>query len=131
MTHVSTHLMFQGDAIDALETYSTIFSDFIVESVERHDDEQGNPGGIKRATVSFAGHRLIVLGSPPVHEFDFTPSMSLFVDLDRKEVLEKIFAQLSEGGNVMMPLDDYGFSKRFGWVSDRFGVSWQLNLPNA
>jgi len=80
MTHVSTHLMFQGDAIDALETYSTIFSDFIVESVERHDDEQGNPGGIKRATVSFAGHRLIVLDSPPVHEFDFTPSMSLFVD---------------------------------------------------
>ena len=51
--------------------------------------------------------------------------------LDSEEALEAVFAQLSEGGKIMMPLDDYGFSKRFGWLSDRFGVSWQLNLPNA
>lgn len=132
MTRVSTHLMFQGNATDALDAYSTIFSDFTVESVERHgDDEQGKPGGIKQASVSFAGHMLIVIDSPPIHEFDFTPSMSLFVDLDSEEALETAFTRLSEGGNVMMPLGDYGFSKRFGWVSDRFGVSWQLNMPNV
>ena len=63
------------------------------------------------------------------HDFTFTPAMSLFVDCDNTEELERAFAALSEGGKVFMPLDDYGFSKRFGWCSDRFGVSWQLNLP--
>jgi predicted 3-demethylubiquinone-9 3-methyltransferase (glyoxalase superfamily) len=42
--------------------------------------------------------------------------------------LERVFAILSEGGEVLMPLDNYGFSQKFGWVNDRFGVSWQLNL---
>ncbi len=76
MTYVSTHLMFQGNATDALDTYSTVFSDFIVENIEKYgEDEQGKPGTIKQAYVSFAGHRLIVIDSPPVHEFEFTPSM--------------------------------------------------------
>ena len=122
--------MFQGNATDALDTYSTVFSDFIVEHIEKYgEDEQGKPGTIRQAHVSFAGHRLIVIDSPPVHEFDFTPSMSLFVDFESEEALEMAFAQLSADGKTMMPLNDYGFSKRFGWLSDKFGVSWQLNLP--
>lgn len=130
MTHVSTHLMFQGIANEALDTYSTVFSDFIVEGVTKYgNNEPGKPGTIKQALVSFAGHRLIVIDSPPVHKFDFTPSMSLFVDFKSEDVLESVFAKLSEDGEIMMPLDNYGFSKRFGWLSDRFGVSWQLNLP--
>ena len=131
MTPVFTHLMFQGNAVDALDTYSTVFSDFNVEKFEKYGEgEQGKPGTIKQAHVSFAGHRLIVIDSPPVHDFDFTPSMSLFVDFESKDALETAFAQLSEDGKTLMPLDNYGFSKRFGWLSDRFGVSWQLNLPN-
>ncbi len=126
--HVSTHLMFQGDAADALDAYAAIFPDFIVETVERPADDE--PAGVMRASVSFAGHRLIVIDSPPIHDFGFTPAISLFVDLDDAAVLNAAFARLSEGGEVMMPLGDYGFSRRFGWVSDRFGVSWQLNLPN-
>jgi predicted 3-demethylubiquinone-9 3-methyltransferase (glyoxalase superfamily) len=63
------------------------------------------------------------------HGFTFTPSLSLFVDCESEADLERIFAALSEGGGVLMPLGNYGFSRRFGWVNDRFGVSWQLNLP--
>ena len=66
--------------------------------------------------------------SPPVHDFTFTPSFSIFVDVASAEELDRLFAGLSEGGAVLMPLDEYGFSRRFGWVNDRFGVSWQLNL---
>ena len=40
-----------------------------------------------------------------------------------------VFAILSNGGHTLMPLANYGFSRRFGWLNDRFGVSWQLNLP--
>ena len=72
-----------------------------------------------------------MIDSPPVHDFDFTPSISLFVDFESDETLETAFAKLSETGKIMMPLDDYGFSKRFGWLSDKFGVSWQLNLPRV
>jgi uncharacterized glyoxalase superfamily protein PhnB len=50
------------------------------------------------------------------------------VEFDSLEDLERAFAALSEGGEVLMPLDNYGFSQKFGWVNDCFGVSWQLNL---
>ncbi len=54
--------------------------------------------------------------------------MSLFVDCDTADELRRVTSALSEGGEVLMPLGDYGFSREFAWVSDRFGVSWQLNL---
>jgi uncharacterized glyoxalase superfamily protein PhnB len=55
--------------------------------------------------------------------------MSLFVDFDSAAALDSAFAVLAESGTVLMPIADYGFSQRFGWCADRFGVSWQLNLP--
>jgi len=130
MTKVSTHLMFQGNGTAALDFYRSVFSDFSIEQIEKYgEDAQERAGTIKQAHISFAGHSLIVIDSPAVHEFDFTPSISLFVDFDDQNALETTFAHLSEGGTIMMPLDDYGFSTRFGWLADKFGVSWQLNLP--
>jgi predicted 3-demethylubiquinone-9 3-methyltransferase (glyoxalase superfamily) len=66
--------------------------------------------------------------SPAVHAFDFTPSMSIFVECDNEAELDRVFAALSDGGKTLMPLNNYGFSKKFGWCNDRFGVSWQINL---
>jgi predicted 3-demethylubiquinone-9 3-methyltransferase (glyoxalase superfamily) len=120
---VSTHLMFVGQASQALELYAATFPDFRVGKMERAPD-----GTVRRADVSFLGHALVVIDSPPVHAFTFTASMSLFVDFESKAELDAAFAGLSEGGQVFMPLDNYGFSERFGWCADRFGVSWQLNL---
>ena len=54
--------------------------------------------------------------------------MSLFVECESEAELDAAFERLSHDGQVFMPLDDYGFSKKFGWLQDRFGVSWQLNL---
>ena len=62
------------------------------------------------------------------HSFTFTPSISIFVECADEIEQQRAFTQLAEGGSVLMPLDNYGFSARFGWVNDRFGVSWQLNL---
>lgn len=130
MVKVKTHLMFQGDAEKAIELYSSVFSDFKVLSIDRYGDgEQVAAGPFKLAQVSFAGHELQVFDSPAVHDFSFTPSISLFIDFDEQEELENAFTQLSIEGKVMMPLDDYGFSKKFGCLADRYGVSWQLNLP--
>jgi len=67
--------------------------------------------------------------SPAPHNFTFTPAISLFVTCETEEELGRLYAALLEDGEVAMPLGEYGFSRRFGWVVDRFGVSWQLNLP--
>ena len=59
----------------------------------------------------------------------FTPAVSLWTDCDDTDELQRLFDRLGAGGRVFMPLDDYGFGRRFGWVGDRYGVTWQLNLP--
>lgn len=83
---------------------------------------------VMRAWSSAAGQSVMASDSPVKHAFDFTPSWSFFVECKSGEEQERLFAELSNSGEVLMPLSDYGFSKRFGWAADRFGVSWQLNL---
>ena len=100
--------MLQGNAAEALDTYLSIFSDFVVERVESHgEDENGDPDGVKQTFISFAGHKLIVLDSPPIHAFDFTPAMSLIVNFDSKEAPETAFVRLSEDGKIVMPINGY------------------------
>lgn len=127
---VRTHLMFQGDAVAALALYRDVFPEFdVVESQIHGENDPGPAGTLRMARALFAGHELLIIDSPPIHDFDFTPSVSLFVDFESEAALDDAFARLSDGGTVMMPLGDHGFSRRFGWLADRFGVSWQLNLP--
>ena len=126
----ATHLMFAGEASLALDLYSSTFPSFRVERVERYGPgEPGAGGSVKCAQASLDGHALIIIDSPVKRAFTFTPAISLFLDCDSREELDSAFTKLSGSGQVFMPPDNYGFSGRFGWCSDRFGVSWQLNLP--
>jgi predicted 3-demethylubiquinone-9 3-methyltransferase (glyoxalase superfamily) len=115
--------MFQGEAGPALDFYSATFLD--AEVVSRTDGEDGK---VQRAMLSLKGQQVMLFDSPPVHDFTFTPSFSFLIECEDEAELERLAAALPEGGKVMMPPGDYGFSRRFAWVSDRFGVSWQLNL---
>jgi uncharacterized protein (TIGR02246 family) len=126
---VTTQLMFEGRAEEAMRFYVSLFQGSVTRIERYGPGEPGKEGSIKRAEFTLAGHRLACIDSPIKHAFTFTPSMSLFVDCRDGAELERAFSQLSEGGAVLMPLDNYGFSTRFAWVQDRFGVSWQLNLP--
>ncbi len=120
---VSTFLMFQGQAEEALTFYTSLFPGSSLENVQREGTK------LSRATLRLAGQDFMVFDSPVKHAFTFTPAISLFVTCESDAEIEKLAAALAEGGGVMMPLGAYGFSKRFAWVADRFGVSWQLNLP--
>jgi len=124
-------LMFQGGhAEKAMNFYVSLFDDGEVLEVTRwQKGEQGAEGSIKLARLRAAGQSVLASDSPVKHAFDFTSSWSFFVDCLSDEEQRRLFAELSDGGGVLMPLDDYGFSKRFAWVTDRFGVSRQLNLP--
>jgi predicted 3-demethylubiquinone-9 3-methyltransferase (glyoxalase superfamily) len=87
----------------------------------------GAEGTVKLARFTLAGRELLCIDSPVKHGFTFTPAISLFVECEAE--LEAAFSRLSEGGDVLMPVGHYGFSTKFGWLTDRFGVSWQPNLP--
>jgi hypothetical protein len=62
------------------------------------------------------------------HGFTFTPAFSFFVDCESEEEIGRLSAALSDAGSVLMPLGECGCSRRCAWISDRYGVSWQLNL---
>lgn len=126
---ITTFLMFQGKAEQAMELYVSLFDNARIVERERYGaGEAGTEGSIKRAVIELCGQSLIVIDSPVPNDFDFTPSMSLFVACETEDELTDLFARLGENGEVMMPVDNYGFSRKFAWVKDRFGVSWQLNL---
>jgi predicted 3-demethylubiquinone-9 3-methyltransferase (glyoxalase superfamily) len=131
MTTARPFLMFQdGDAQAALDSYFATFPDSQMIRVERYAaGEAGAEGTIKVAVFTLCGREFMCSDSPIKHDFSFTPSSSTFVEFESEAELERTFGALSEGGQVLMPLDNYGFSRRFGWLNDRFGVSWQLNLP--
>lgn len=123
--------MFQdGSAQAALDLYVATLPESRVLRIERYGPGQAGPAGtIKVAVFILCGREFMCSDSPVKHDFSFTPATSTFVDFDSVPELEKAFTILSDGGKILMPLASYGFSERFGWVSDRFGVSWQLNLP--
>ena len=126
---VATLLMFDGVAEEAMNFYVSLFSGSKITQIERYaPGEQGAEGAVKRANFALGGYDLICFDSPVKHDFTFTPSISIFVECEDEAELGEAFEQLSAGGEVFMPVDNYGFSTRFGWVKDRFGVSWQLNL---
>jgi predicted 3-demethylubiquinone-9 3-methyltransferase (glyoxalase superfamily) len=127
---ITTHLMFEGVAEEAMNFYISLFAGSEIKQVERYGPgELGAESTVKIATFTLAGQDFICIDSPIKHAFTFTPSISLFVDCESEAELERVFTQLSAGGAVLMPVGDYGFSTKFGWATDRFGVSWQLNLP--
>lgn len=80
------------------------------------------------ARFELAGKEYRCIDSPPVHAFTFTPSTSSFIECDNEADIDRVYAALLEGGQALMGLGNYGFSRKYGWVNDRFGVSWQLNL---
>ena len=130
MTTARPFLMFQdGLAQAALDLYFSTFPDSRMVRVERYaQGEPGPVGTIKVAVFTLCEREFMCSDSPVKHSFSFTPASSTFVEFESITELERVFGILSEGGGVLMPLDNYGFSTRFGWVNDRFGVSWQLNF---
>lgn len=123
-------LMFQqGKATEAIDYYCATFPGARVEAMERFGaGEAGPEGTVKGARLVIAGQPLRIFDSPAPHGFGFTPSISFFVECTSDDELRGLAARLEEGGAALMPLGDYGFSRLFAWVNDRFGVSWQLNL---
>ena len=126
---ISTFLMFEEKAEEAMRFYVTLFKESVITAIEKYGaGEMGAEGSVKKASFTLAGHEMACIDSPTKHAFTFTPSTSLFVQCEDEVEFDRTFAALSEGGVALMPPGNYGFSTKFVWLNDRFGVSWQLNL---
>ncbi len=127
---IATFLTFQkGEAEQAMNFYIELFENSKINDLKRWGNEgPGKEGTIMHATFSLNGKPFMCSDSPAIHDWDFTPAVSNFVECKDESELKSLFTKLSENGKIMMPLNNYGFSKKFGFVEDRFGVSWQLNL---
>jgi predicted 3-demethylubiquinone-9 3-methyltransferase (glyoxalase superfamily) len=122
-------LMFEGRCEEAINFYvSLIPQSSVVDIVRYGPGQSGKEGSVMRATFSIGGQQVMCIDSPTKHAFAFTPSFSFFVECESEKQLDQFATSLGEGGQVLMPLGSYGFSRKFAWLSDRYGVSWQLNL---
>jgi len=137
----TTFLTFVGDqcgkAKEAIKFYTSIFPNSEIKSITKY--AEGEPGGtpelIKYGVFSLNGTEYMVSESNYKHAWSFSPGVSLFVSSKSEEEVQILFDKLSNGGQIMIPLDkyeegDYGFGKKFGWCEDKYGISWQVLLTD-
>ena len=126
------HLWFDREAREAATFYSSVFPDSSITNITTlHNTPSGDCD-----VVSFTvlGQQFMAISAGPL--FKFNPSISFMVnfdpsqDVDATTRIDAVWAKLTEGGKVLMPLDKYPFSERYGWVEDKFGLTWQLILTN-
>lgn len=124
MQKIIPHLWYNTEAKEAVLFYISLFdqSKLLDTTVI-----EGTPSG-DAEVVSFqlAGQQFTAISAGPY--FKFNPSISLMVACSTKEEVNAKWAALSDGGSELMPLDEYPFSKWYGWIQDRYGLSWQLML---
>lgn len=130
MQKIVPFLWFDGRSEEAANFYTSLFKNSKIKRINRYGEAgPGLKGTVMSVTFELEGQKFYALNGGP--EFTFTPAISFFVNCDTKEEMDRLWKKLSEGGMVLMELNKYSFSEKFGWTIDQFGVSWQLNLADA
>jgi predicted 3-demethylubiquinone-9 3-methyltransferase (glyoxalase superfamily) len=129
MQKITPFLWFDDQAEEAVSFYTSIFQNSKIGAVARYPEGAPGPAG-KVMTVEFkiAGYQFNALNGGP--EFQFTPATSFYVYCETEQQLDALWGRLVENGKVLMELDKYPFAEKFGWVADRYGVSWQPMLTH-
>lgn len=131
---ISHCIWFDADGEDAAQFYTALFEDAEILSSSRYTKESAKAGGKREGDAMAVSFRLDNLeflalnGGPMFHP---TPAVSFFINCENGNEIEHYWDALSDGGTVLMPLQEYPFSKRYGWVQDKFGVSWQVMHTDA
>lgn len=122
MRGITPHLWFDREAVEAAEFYcSALPQSELTDVTTIHDTPSGDAD-----VVSFQlwGQPFQAISAGPL--FRFNPSVSFRLDCTTAEEVDKLWATLAQGGTTLMPLDSYPFSDRYGWIEDRYGLSWQI-----
>ncbi len=124
MQKIVTHLWFDTQAKEASEFYASLLPDSKVDSVNVIKDTPSGDCDIVHFTL--AGQKFMAISAGPY--FTFNPSISLFVVFESEADIQALWDKLIDGGKALMPFDTYPWAQKYGWVQDRFGLTWQLSL---
>ncbi|HHT09345.1 MAG: VOC family protein [Atribacter sp.] len=126
------HLWFDREAKEAAKFYCSVFPDSKITSITTlYNTPSGNTDIV---LFEFWGYKFQAISAGPL--FQFNPSISFMVNFDpsqdkeARQRIDEVWVNLMEGGKALMPLGEYPFSERYGWVQDRYGLSWQLIYTN-
>jgi len=129
MQKITPHLWFDKEAKEAAKFYTSLFKNSVIKSTTTiHNTPSGDCDIV---SFELAGQEFMAMSAGPL--FKFNPSISFFVACKTKQEVNALWKKLSKGGSVLMELGAYPFSERYGWVQDKYGLSWQVmymgNLP--
>lgn len=122
MKKIIPHLWFDKEAGEAAKFYTTLFKNSRIKNTTTLPDTPS--GNAELFTIELAGQDFMLISAGPF--FKFTPAVSFFIACETKRETDAFWKRLFEGGSALMPLDSYPFSERYGWLTDRFGLSWQV-----
>lgn len=122
MKNITPHLWFDKEAKEATAFYASLFPGSKIRNITTlHDTPSGD---CDLVSFELSGQPFMAISAGPL--FKFNPSISFHFKCSSKDEVDAIWNKLSDGGNVLMPLGSYPFSERYGWVEDRYGLSWQV-----
>ena len=122
MPKITPHLWFDKEARQAAELYVSLFPGSQITNVTTLSNTPS--GDCDLVSFTLAGQPFMAISAGPL--FKFNPSVSFHMNCASAQEVDAIWERLSPGGKVLMPLDAYPFSERFGWVEDKYGLSWQI-----
>jgi predicted 3-demethylubiquinone-9 3-methyltransferase (glyoxalase superfamily) len=122
MQKITPHLWFDKEAKEAAEFYVSVFDNSKITSVTTVRDTPS--GDTDLVAFQIMGYDFMAISAGPY--FKINPSISFHIKCATVEEVDQIWAKLSPGGTALMELGEYPFSRRYGWIQDRFGVSWQV-----
>jgi len=122
MEKITPHLWFDREAKEAAKFYTSVFKDSkISDTTTLHNTPSGT---VDIVTIELLGQEFTLISAGP--QFRFNPSISFLVACETKNEVDALWGKLSEGGTALMELGEYPFSERYGWIQDRYGLSWQV-----
>lgn len=124
MQRIIPHLWFDKEAKEATAFYTTLFPSSKVNNI---NTITGTPSGdCDIVNFNLAGQDFMAISAGPF--FKFNPAISMFTVFDSEAEIEEVWNKLIDGGKVLMPFDTYPWATKYGWLQDKYGLSWQLSL---
>ena len=122
MQKIIPHLWFDKEAVEAAEFYTSVFKNSRIKSTTKlHNTPSGS---VDIVTFDIMGYEFMAISAGPL--FKINPSISFHVKCKTTDEVDAIWEKLLDGGKVLMELGEYPFSKKYGWIQDKYGVSWQI-----